>query len=151
MTHQAGVSVSAQSAPSGYTALHLACLSGHVGVVGLLLSRSTGGQRSLNTKCTQAVGGPRIWGYSHRAITLRGAKPCRLVQNWNLLLTLFGSRHCTYAYIPVVVLRRRGGNISVDMSVVLLYNTNFMNKLKFNDLKIFKITPLSTQRNGWST
>ena len=29
------------SSPSGYTALHLACLSGHVGVVGLLLSRST--------------------------------------------------------------------------------------------------------------
>ena len=25
----------------GYTALHLACLTGHVGVVGLLLSRST--------------------------------------------------------------------------------------------------------------
>jgi ankyrin repeat protein len=38
---QAGVSVGAQSTPSGYTALHLACLSGHVGVVGLLLSRST--------------------------------------------------------------------------------------------------------------
>ena len=47
MTHQAGVSVSAQSAPSGYTALHLACLSGHVGVVGLLLSRSTGGPEIL--------------------------------------------------------------------------------------------------------
>ena len=29
------------STPSGYTALHLACLTGHVGVVGLLLSRST--------------------------------------------------------------------------------------------------------------
>ena len=31
-------------------------------------------------------------------------------------------------------LGRRGGNISVDLSlVVLLYNTNFLNKLKFND------------------
>jgi ankyrin repeat protein len=35
------VSVAAQLSPSGYSALHLACLSGHVGVVGLLLSRST--------------------------------------------------------------------------------------------------------------
>ena len=33
--------VAARSNPSGYTALHLACLTGHVGVVGLLLSRST--------------------------------------------------------------------------------------------------------------
>ena len=35
------VEVAARSNPSGYTALHLACLTGHVGVVGLLLSRST--------------------------------------------------------------------------------------------------------------
>ena len=33
--------MAARSNPSGYTALHLACLTGHVGVVGLLLSRST--------------------------------------------------------------------------------------------------------------
>ena len=40
-----------------------------------------------------------------------------------------------------VRLRRRGGNISVDFAlIVLLYNTNFMNKLKFNDL--FKIKNL---------
>ena len=39
--NQPGVEVSAKSVPSGYTALHLACLTGHVGVVGLLLSRST--------------------------------------------------------------------------------------------------------------
>ena len=33
-------------------------------------------------------------------------------------------------------LRRKSGNIYVDLSLfVLLYNTNFMNKLKFNDLK----------------
>ena len=66
-----------------------------------------------------------------------------------------------------VGLRRRGGNISVDLSLfVLLYNTNFMNKLKFNNLNkfktqnntltvkisiVYKITPLSTQRKGWST
>ena len=32
--------------------------------------------------------------------------------------------------------RRRGENISVDLSLfVLLYNANFMNKLKFYDLK----------------
>ena len=32
--------------------------------------------------------------------------------------------------------RRKGGTISVDLSVfVLLKNTNFVNKLKFNDLK----------------
>ena len=33
--------MSDKSSPSGYTALHLACLTGHVGVVGLLISRST--------------------------------------------------------------------------------------------------------------
>ena len=33
--------VDAASEPSGYIPLHLACLTGHVGVVGLLLSRST--------------------------------------------------------------------------------------------------------------
>ena len=33
-----------------------------------------------------------------------------------------------------VGLRKRGGNISVDLSLFgLLYNTNFTNKLKFND------------------
>ena len=39
--NQPKVDVAARSSPSGYTALHLACLTGHVGVVGLLLSRST--------------------------------------------------------------------------------------------------------------
>jgi ankyrin repeat protein len=39
--NQPGVEVADKSTPSGYTALHLACLTGHVGVVGLLLSRST--------------------------------------------------------------------------------------------------------------
>ena len=33
--------VDAASEPSGYIPLHLACITGHVGVVGLLLSRST--------------------------------------------------------------------------------------------------------------
>ena len=63
--------------------------------------------------------------------------------------------------------RRKGGTISVDLSVfVLLKNTNFVNKLKFNDKKkfkkkiihylykysiIYKITPLSTKKKGWST
>ena len=39
--NQSGVDVGFPSNPSGYSSLHLACLSGHVGVVGLLLSRST--------------------------------------------------------------------------------------------------------------
>ena len=39
--NQPKVHVDCQSEPSGFTPLHLACLSGHVGVVGLLLSRST--------------------------------------------------------------------------------------------------------------
>ena len=39
--NQPKVEVAARSNPSGYTSLHLACLTGHVGVVGLLLSRST--------------------------------------------------------------------------------------------------------------
>ena len=57
--------------------------------------------------------------------------------------------------------------MSVDLSLfTLLYNTNFTNKLKFNDffklktkkntltIQLFiiqKINPLSTQRKGWST
>ncbi len=36
-----GTSVDSATSPAGYTSLHLACLGGHVGVVGLLLSRST--------------------------------------------------------------------------------------------------------------
>ena len=68
----------------------------------------------------------------HRVNTSRGAKPCRLLWNWNLLacfrwpfLALFIAR----AHI-----RMMGVNISVDLSLfVLLCNTNFMKKLKFND------------------
>ena len=41
LLNYAGVNVESQSEPSGYIPLHLACLSGHVGVVGLLLSRTT--------------------------------------------------------------------------------------------------------------
>ena len=65
----------------------------------------------------------------------------------------------------ILYIRRRVGYIYVDYSLfVLLYNTNFMNKIKFNDsmkLKIinwlhnfssiYKITPFSTQRKCWST
>ena len=35
----------------------------------------------------------------HRVITSRGAKPCRLLYNWNLKLTFFGSLHWACAYI----------------------------------------------------
>ena len=51
------------------------------------------------------------------------------------MLTFFGSRHCTYAHLKGG-LRGRGGHIFVDLSLyVLLYNTNFKNKLKFYDNK----------------
>ena len=41
LLNQAGVEVGDKSSPSEFTPLHLACLTGHVGVVGLLISRST--------------------------------------------------------------------------------------------------------------
>ena len=62
--------------------------------------------------------------------TYRGVKPCRLLRSWNLLLTFFGSRHCKCAYIYI---QKRGGNITVDLSLFFPLNYNFMNKLKFND------------------
>ena len=40
-SHLSLYQVDAASEPSGYIPLHLACITGHVGVVGLLLSRST--------------------------------------------------------------------------------------------------------------
>ena len=80
--------------------------------------------------------------------------------------TLYNMRKLRIQYISWR--RRRGENISVDLSLfVLLYNANFMNKLKFYDLKknskqitihrlytlfsIYKITPLSAWRKGWSS
>ena len=41
MLNSAGTIVDAVSSPSGYTSLHLACMGGHIGVVGLLLSRTS--------------------------------------------------------------------------------------------------------------
>ena len=74
----------------------------------------------------------------HRVITPRGAKPCCLLKNWHLLL-IFIAPGIALLYIKVGF-RRRGGNISVDLSLfVSLYNTNFMNKLKFNDFFKTKI------------
>ena len=61
-------------------------------------------------------------------------------------------------------MRRRGETISVDLGLfVLLYNTNLMNELKFNDKK--NLNPKNTltvqifynllihpiKRKGWST
>ena len=40
-----------------------------------------------------------VYTVGHRVISPRGAKPCRLLLSWKLLLTFFGSRHCTCAYI----------------------------------------------------
>ena len=56
-------------------------------------------------------------------------------------LALDIARAYMYEYSISVGLRRRSRNISVDLSLfVLLYNTDFMNKLKFNDfLKLKKI------------
>ena len=46
-----------------------------------------------------------------------------------------GSLHCTCVVHVQGLLRRRDGNISIDLSLlVLLHNTNFMNKLKFNEI-----------------
>ena len=51
--------------------------------------------------------------------------------------SLFLKNHIIFG----IVFRRRGGNISINLSLfVLLYNTNVMNKLKFNDLKINSLT-----------
>ena len=56
----AGIDVESPSYPSGYIPLHLACLSGHIGVVGLLLSRSTEllkvRERSENIKVLGLIG-----------------------------------------------------------------------------------------------
>ena len=47
-----------------------------------------------------------------------------------MLLALHNAQ--SHAHISVG-LRRRGGNISVDLSLlVLLYNANFMRKIKYN-------------------
>ena len=72
---------------------------------------------------------------AHRIITL-GVKPCRLLLKLKPFADLFFSRHytCVMRIYISIGLRRRGGNISVDLSLfVLLYNTHFMNKPKFND------------------
>ena len=61
----------------------------------------------------------------------------------NLLLTFIGlALHDVRIYIIIQVsLRSRGGNISEDLSLFYFaYNTNFINKLKFNDLKTIKNT-----------
>ena len=53
----------------------------------------------------------------------------------DLFLLLALRKHMRSAYM-IGGVRRRGGTISVDLSlIVLVYNINFMNKLKFNDLK----------------
>ena len=50
LLNQVGVEVGEKSSPSEFTALHLACLTGHVGVVGLLISRSTELLKALDSK-----------------------------------------------------------------------------------------------------
>ena len=66
-------------------------------------------------------------GLKQGVITSRGAKRRRLLYNWNLLLT-FLALGIARAHISVG-LRRRGGKLSVYLSLfVLFYHTNFMNK-----------------------
>ena len=50
LLNQAGVEVGDKSSPSEFTPLHLACLTGHVGVVGLLISRSTDLLKATDSK-----------------------------------------------------------------------------------------------------
>ena len=86
-----------------------------------------------------------------QSITPRGAKPCRLLSNWNLVLTFQAlSIARAHMFIRNCSIRRMGGNISVDLC--------FFNNKKFIHLpvlykfgSIYEITPLSTQRKGWST
>jgi hypothetical protein len=59
--------VGAQSSPSGYTALHLACLSGHVGVVRLLILHSP------LILCSSVTIGGSVCGRSVLAIRFHGA------------------------------------------------------------------------------
>ena len=65
-------------------------------------------------------------GHGHRVIISRGALSSSL--NWNLFW-LSALHERTYVLVSVGV-RRRNGKMSVNLSLfVLLYNTNFMNKL----------------------
>ena len=66
-------------------------------------------------------------------ITPRGSKQYRLLQNWNLSLTFFGSWNWTCIYIKKK--KWWGGNISTDLYFfVLLYYTNLIYKLKLKDI-----------------
>ena len=128
--NQPGVEVADKSHPSGYTALHLACLSGHVGVVGLLLSRSTD-----LLKVTDAAGQTAIHvaasngHYEMCQVLAHPIKTCsRLVpqvllgqgaaaevddnEQWNAL-------HCAAKVIPSICPPSQGGFLEV---VVLLTN-----------------------------
>ena len=52
--------------------------------------------------------------WSYREIITRGAKPCRLLKSWNLLLTFFSSRSMRIAHILYQVgLSRSGANNSL--------------------------------------
>ena len=65
----------------------------------------------------------------YRVITSRGAKALSSSLKLEAYFWLSARAHIS------VGLGRRGGNISVDLSLfVLLYNTNFMTNLKFNNI-----------------
>ena len=100
----------------------------------------TGGQlRSLDAGQTVQLvladsAPPPVFVYKHRIIHSRGAKACRLLKDGTFWWPFFALGNAR-AQISVG-LRKRDGNISVDLSLFdKLYITIFMNKLKFIDNK----------------
>ena len=108
-----------------------------------------------------------VYIYVHRVITFKIRNFC-----WYFLALGIARGHIQYTvqYSISMLGRRRGGTsfVSLSLFVLLLYNTNFTNKLKLDVLKklntknnsltghilflaMDKITSFSTQRKGWST
>ena len=89
----------------------------------------------------------------HREITSRGAKPL----SSSLKSEPFGSRHCTFAYISWFKEQGwkyfcRNGFVCFTVQYSIIQSSTNLNSMidcKINS--IHKITPLSTQRKGWST
>ena len=76
-----------------------------------------------------------------RAITSRGAKHCRLLENVNLLLTLLAliiaRAHTLYCIMYIRLFKEEKWKYFCGFAFVF-YNTNFLNKHKFNDIKKLK-------------
>ena len=74
--------------------------------------------------------------------TPRETKHSRLLENQNLLLTIFGSRHCMSAYFSWF--REEGWKYFSKVFLFLFYHTNFMNKQLFKNF----ILTLKTKNNS---